>query len=202
MTMRRIKCAMRPPRQLDGDDQCVVVGDSGRLFATSTGFSPTDVGVSSRGVHTPYTRYAMAAVQNVTTNFLTLGRMVWDDTNSEDLKAVMVGGTNGVIMHLIPAEQGGAIHYAFDVKVQAIASSAGRLYTAACARLPPPASASPASAVIPIGCRKLVIDRFQVNGKVSTTSSTSTSKIRGPRLQICRIYMYLSSAVNFTTSTT
>ena len=128
MTMRRIKCAMRPSYQLNGYDQCVVVGDNGRLFATSTGFSPSDVGVSSRGLQTAYTRYAMAAVQNTTTDFLTPGRMVWDDTNPDDLKAILVGGTNEVMMHLIPAEQGGVIHYAFEMQVKAVASSADNAF--------------------------------------------------------------------------
>jgi hypothetical protein len=117
VTLRRIKCARRGNFQADGNDLCVVVGDGGRMFVTSSSFSPMAAGSQTdEGIQTAYSRYAIASLKNTTTDFLTLGRMSWD--NAGTLQAVILGGTNGVILHLIPAElPNGDVHFAFNLQV-------------------------------------------------------------------------------------
>ena len=119
IVLHRIKCATRPAGvAVDGNDYCVAVGDTGRLFVTSSGFSPVATGNTDYGIQTTYSRYAADALQNTTTNLLTFGRMSWDSTGA--LQALMVGGENGVIMHLVPAElPNGDADYAFRLQVHA-----------------------------------------------------------------------------------
>lgn len=116
IVLHRVKCARRANFAADGNDFCVVVGDSGRLFVTSSGFSPLPTGNTDAGIQTTYSRYAADALQNATTDLLTLGRMSWDNTGA--LEALLVGGTNGVILHLMPAElPNGDIDFGFRLQV-------------------------------------------------------------------------------------
>ena len=88
------------------------------MFVTSSSFTPTAAGSQTdEGLQTSYSRYAVAALQNTTTDFLTLGRMSWD--NQGALQAVVLSGTNGAILHLIPAElPNGDVHFAFDLQAR------------------------------------------------------------------------------------
>ena len=111
--LRKIKCAERIPKRVDGYDQCVVVGDDGGVFVTQSGFSPTQFGRTEAGLDTSYSRYAALALANSTTtskDLLSLGRLDWHD--QKGLNAVMVGGASGTIMHLVQVED----EYRFEVQ--------------------------------------------------------------------------------------
>lgn len=94
-TLRKITCAQRVDDQLDGTDKCVIVGDRGGFYATSSGFSPA--GGTDLGLQTFFTRYA-DAIKN--TDLYTAARVGYDAGGR--LQGAMLGGTNGVVLHLIP----------------------------------------------------------------------------------------------------
>jgi hypothetical protein len=110
--LRRIKCKTRVPNRLDGNDQCVVVGDDGGVFVTGSGFSPTPYGGTDAGLQTTFTRYASQALSNHTSDLLSLARISWDGQNR--LQALMVGGTRGTVLHLVPSQG----DYAFELQVR------------------------------------------------------------------------------------
>ena len=110
--LRKIKCKPRLPNRQDGNDQCVVVGDDGGVFVTGSGFSPTPYGGTDAGLQTTFTRYSSDALQNTTSDLLTLARVSWDGQGR--LQALMVGGTGGTIMHLVPVPAQG--DYAFELQ--------------------------------------------------------------------------------------
>ena len=98
--LRKVKCQGRAAGRPDGNDKCVVVGDDGAVFVTGSGFSPTPYGGTDAGLQTTFTKYASAALANATANLLTMARISWDGGGI--LQALMVGGTVGTMMHLVP----------------------------------------------------------------------------------------------------
>jgi hypothetical protein len=110
--LRKIQCKPRLAFRKDGTDQCVVVGDDGGVFVTGTGFSPTDFGRGDDGLQTAFTRYAHSALSNRTSDLLSSSRMSWDQATGR-LRALMVGGTSGTVMHLVPVE---GEDYFFDLQ--------------------------------------------------------------------------------------
>lgn len=109
--LRKIKCRARLPNRPDGNDQCVVVGDHGGVFVTGSGFSPTPYGGTDAGLQTTFSRYAAQALSNQTSNLLSLGRVSWDGQGR--LQALMVGGTLGTVLHLVPSQG----DYALELQV-------------------------------------------------------------------------------------
>ena len=109
--LHKIKCKRRNDNQVDGDDKCVVVGDDGGVFVTGSGFSPTPYGSTDAGLQTTFSRYAASALSNQTSNLLSLARINWDGQNR--LQALIVGGTLGTVLHLVPSEG----DYAFELQV-------------------------------------------------------------------------------------
>lgn len=83
---------------------CVVVGDDGGVYVTNTGFSPNAISSNAdqrpRGLYTEFTAHAAHATANRSSDLLTIGRIIWDNNNR--MQASIVGGTGGVIMHLVP----------------------------------------------------------------------------------------------------
>lgn len=110
--LHKIKCKPRSANQRDGNDQCVVVGDDGGVFVTGSGFSPTAFGGTDAGLQTTFSRYAAQALSNMTADLLSLARISWDGQGR--LQAVMIGGTAGTIMHLVPSQG----DYAFELQVR------------------------------------------------------------------------------------
>ena len=96
-------------------DLCVVVGDSGGVYVTGSGFSPmSEKGGPDLGLDTGFTRYALAGLANATTNLLTISRITWSGGR---LQAAMIGGTNGTLVHLVPADADTSdADYAFEVQ--------------------------------------------------------------------------------------
>ena len=61
-----------------------------------------------------FTRYAVKALENTTSNLLTVGRITWSGGR---LQSVIAGGTNGTVIHLVPADDdAGDADYAFEVQ--------------------------------------------------------------------------------------
>ena len=113
--LRKIKCKPRLPNRPDGNDQCVVVGDKGGVFVTGSGFSPTPYGGTDAGLQTTFSRYASYALSNQTSDLLSLARISWDAQGR--MQAVIVGGTGGTVMHLVPIPAQG--DYAFELQARA-----------------------------------------------------------------------------------
>jgi hypothetical protein len=114
--LRKIKCARRADNQRDGNDRCIVVGDRSGVYVTGSGFSPTAFGDTDAGLQTAFSRYAARALANRTSDFLTVGRVRWDGAGR--LQAAIVGGTQGCVLHLVPAlRETGNSDYSFELQV-------------------------------------------------------------------------------------
>ena len=105
-TLRSIKCVDGDDREssvkYDGSDKCVVTGDRGGFYVTPSGFGPTQQGASDNGLQVEFTRYAVQALSNSTkgSDLLAAGRIKW--TFDGRLEAILLAGTNGAMLHLVP----------------------------------------------------------------------------------------------------
>ena len=112
-TLHKIKCKRKNDAR-DGNDMCVVVGDDGGVYVTSTGFSPNSISSNeAKGLYTEFTRHAAFALSNRSSDLLTVSRLVWGGTQ---LRTAIVGGTRGTILHLVPNILTGELVFEIQVR--------------------------------------------------------------------------------------